>query len=526
MGDSKKMVDQKVSRREALKLSALALGGLAVSGSPIRLASAQEVTSCKDPGPCYPDTVHSTQTYSYFFDPNHKPPMPTFNPIDPATHQYIPVKPNEMRITFMGSCIPPARRSQCMMSVFVEVGNAKGAADSFVFDCGSGVCANYAAMGIGFSRMNKVFLTHLHGDHMSDLTHIYCFGPSVDRKTPLYVWGPSRSGISNPKPPPLYYDDGLTDMLKAFRKAWRWHSESFSFLKTADRKYTPPRPSDWGLKVPLTPLGGDSDKDGFALVPIELNWRKYGKKAKDNIAYDNPATGVKITHFPVIHCRQGSIGYKLEWNGMSMVYTGDTKPETHSVAQASGVDVFIHECVIPPDVWAFKNLGLSAAPAEGDPWYPAYQTALASVQEVQESSHTPQGAFGYLLSQIQPQPKLTVATHFPVSDDTVSCALKSIKEHCPVTMNPTTGNFVFSFDLMVIKVSPDLAGGRPQQYRAVVNDYGYAAIVFSPPTQKLETAKYHNKDLTDAPTKQLDLETLIPPTDPNTKDCNYLDDGY
>lgn len=519
MGGSKKTVDQKFSRREALKLSALALGGLAVSGSPVRAGSAPEATSCTDPGPWYPDTVDNTQTYSYFFGST----MPTFNPIDPTTHTYIPVEPNEMRITFMGSCIPPVRRSQCMMSVFVEVGNAKGEADSFVFDCGSGVCANYGAMGIGFSRMNKVFLTHLHGDHMSDLTHIYCFGPSADRKTPLYVWGPSRSGIKNPTPPPLYYDDGLTDMLKAFRKAWRWHSESFSFLKTTDGNYTPPKGSDWGLKVPLRPLGGDSRQDGYALVPIELNWRRYGNKLDDNVAYNNPATGVKITHFPVIHCRQGSIGYKLEWNGMSMIYTGDTRPETHSVAQASGVDVFIHECVVPPDVWAFKNMGLSAPPASTDPLYPVYQAALSQMQEVQESSHTPQGAFGYLLSQIQPQPKLTVATHFPVSDDTVNCALKSIKEHCPVTMDPTSGNFVFSFDLMVIKVSPDLAGGLPQQYRAVVADYGYAPFVLPPKTQELKDAKYQT------PTMQidkLDQETLIPPVDPNTGDCNYLDDGY
>lgn len=32
------------------------------------------------------------------------------------------------------------------------------ATDSFVFDCGSGVSANYAAMGISASRMDKVFL--------------------------------------------------------------------------------------------------------------------------------------------------------------------------------------------------------------------------------------------------------------------------------------------------------------------------------------------------------------------------------
>lgn len=48
-------------------------------------------------------------------------------------------------------------------SVFVETGNG----DSFVFDPGSGVSAKYNAMGIPPSRMEKVFLTHLHGDTRS-----------------------------------------------------------------------------------------------------------------------------------------------------------------------------------------------------------------------------------------------------------------------------------------------------------------------------------------------------------------------
>ena len=87
-----------------------------------------------------------------------------------------------MRITFMGSTIPPTRRAQQMMSIFVEVGwdpARRRAKDQFVFDCGAGVVANYGAMDVGFGRMDKIFITHLHGDHVSDMTHIYCFGLRV-----------------------------------------------------------------------------------------------------------------------------------------------------------------------------------------------------------------------------------------------------------------------------------------------------------------------------------------------------------
>ena len=87
---------------------------------------------------------------------------------------------DQMRITFMGTSVVPRIAQQCN-SVFVELGNG----DSFVLDFGCGVSSNYVAAGIPPSRMDKVFLTHLHGDHVGDLITLYCFGPSQDRKTPL-----------------------------------------------------------------------------------------------------------------------------------------------------------------------------------------------------------------------------------------------------------------------------------------------------------------------------------------------------
>lgn len=529
MSESEKEAAKRYTRRDALRLSTLALGGLAVGGAAVGPGpDARAAEACVDPGPCYPDYVDETQTYSYFFKN-----LPTINPINPSTRMYDPPASNELRIVFLGSMIPPTRRAQQMMSVYVEVGNALGEGDSFVFDCGSGVCANYAAMGIPFGKMNKVFISHLHGDHMSDLTHIYCFGPSGDRKTPLYVWGPSRSGQKNPKAPPDYYEDGVTDMCKAYRKAWRWHSESFSFLATDidDPNYTPPTKKDWGLPHDPVPVDNDSARSGFGLIPIELNWKKYGKKEGDNVAYYNEKSGVKITHFPVIHCRKGSIGYKLEWNGLTIMYTSDTRPEFHSVGQASnngrGVDVFIHEMVVPPDVWAFKQMNLTAPPPnDGGQTWQEYQAGVQSAKTVQESSHSPQGAFGFLLSKIQPPPRLTVATHFPVADDTVACAFNSVKQHCPwVVRDPAQGqvNLTWSFDLMVLKVLAGVAGS-PQIYRAEVSDYTFGS--FAIPPSPLKTPKYHDKDGNPDPTKQLDLETLIYPTDRITGDCNYLDSGY
>ena len=60
----------------------------------------------------------------------------------------------------------------------------------------------------------------------------------------------------------------------------------------------------------------------------------------------------------MIHTRQGSIGYKLEWNGLTMIYTSDTKPEIRSrdaaINGGKGVDVLIHEMIVPAQVWTMK----------------------------------------------------------------------------------------------------------------------------------------------------------------------------
>ena len=497
MKSIEELLSQGLSRRDGLKLSGLALGGLALG----RTAGAM----CYPPTePCYP-TALDTQWYTYFEN---------LETMDFTKDPLPAVEPNEMRITFMGSCIPPVRRAQAMMSVFVEVGGGNGkAADQFVFDCGSGVCANYGAMGVGLAMMDKVFLNHLHGDHMADLTHIYCFGPSGDRKSPLYVWGQGPSDVPTPRPPYQYYDDGVRAFCEHLREACRWHTESFSFQTTSYRNYRRPTRQSWGLPCDPVPVGDDPSDDAYAMIPIELNWRKVG-----GVAYHNQATGVKITHFPVIHCRKGALGFKLEWNGLSMIYTSDTKPEYHTINQAinggKGVDVLIHEMVVPAEVWAMQNMHLDA-PGKGPLWDKTVQALTA----VQDSSHTPQGALGYLLSQINPRPRLTVATHFPVSDATVACALESVRKHCP-DITEVGPQLTWSFDLMVIRVCAGDPKPEILQRRANVLDFGFSPVV-QPTPYPAKAPKYHTADGSADPYAQIDLSTAI-----LAGDTTYCRSGY
>ena len=483
---------------------------------PTGLVSVPMFYRIVNPDPNY----HSNATYTYYYQT--LPPMKL-----PAR-----LESNEMRITFMGSMIPlPVRRAQAEMSVFVEVGWQEDpndavyhgrAVDQFVFDCGAGVSANFAAASVGFRRMDKVFINHLHGDHMSDLIHLYCFGPSSDRKSPLFVFGQNASGVVDPLDGKTVYDDGTSNFCAMVRAACRWHSESFSFQNTAYQGYAFPTKASWGLPVEPVPVSTDSTNDAYAIVPIELNWSTIG-----GVAYDNPTTQARVTHYPVIHARKGSMGYMLEWtppgatNRLSMIYSSDTKPETNSVYMAcngtNGVDVFIHEMVIPPDMWAWKQLGLSAAPTTNNPaLYETWRAATDQLTMVQNSSHTPQGAFGYLLSQITPPLRLTIATHFPAADNTVASAFESVKAHCP---NLVFGkDIVWSFDLMVLRVFPD----RIEQYRADSSDFAWNPMVQLPPD--LLIPKYSTNGVGD-PFAQIDLSTQIANTNEDGT-IRYRADGY
>jgi ribonuclease Z len=226
------MKNNSTSRRQFLVLPAAAAGGLTLSGYDVRRASGSGV---HESDPAQRNTL---------FDE-----LPTFRPGEKLGE-------DEMRITFLGtSCLP--RLTQQGPSVYVEVGwnkEKRQPLDYAIFDCGMGVAANYIAMDIPYSRMDKIFLSHLHADHMSELSVIYCFGESIDRKSPLYVWGPAASGVPDPVTGEIYAD-GTRAALEHFREMWRWHTEAFSFTTNGYRAYQYPTKESWGTPEDLRPVG-------------------------------------------------------------------------------------------------------------------------------------------------------------------------------------------------------------------------------------------------------------------------------
>ena len=151
------------------------------------------------------------------------------------------------------------------------------------------------------------------------------------------------------------------------------------------------------------------------------------------------------------------------------------------------MDVLIHEMTVPPEIWATKMSGLQ-------PGDPGYGFAVAYIKAIQDSSHTPQLALGYIFSKTKP--RLGVATHFTANPENLKPALDNIRYWYdgPVTI---------ATDLLVINVSKN----QIRQRRATVSDYAWYSEGKRYSQEELAKPKYPS------PTAQLNgdlLASVIP----------------
>ena len=200
-----------------------------------------------------------------------------------------------------------------------------------------------------------------------------------------------------------------------------------------------------------------------------------------------------------------------------MIFTGDTKPNRFLINNATngtkGVDVLISEMVVPPEVWAIKNGGNPNPTGAG----------LLTARTVQENSHTPEKALGYILNEtakLGKAPRLAVATHFQAEDDTIYPALHNIRTWY-------SGDVTVATDLMVITVSKESI----QKQKAVVSDFSWFPLAAKRTNYNTKLPKYNDTNKSNpyypnAPLAQFDqslLDQVIDPClyDPTDFGCTH-----
>jgi ribonuclease Z len=305
----------------------------------------------------------------------------------PATED---LKPDEMRIISLGTAMPFQRPAQAAPSFLVELGNG----DKFLFDIGTGSAERLAALQIPYDYLNKVFLGHLHADHMGDLPALWVGGTINNRTVPLEIWGPSGSEEQ-------YGTKHAIDGLKQF--------------------YT------WDIAT----RRGAFDATGQTLVVHEFDYR-----GENKVIYEK--NGVTIRSFPAVHAFDGPVSFRLDWNGLSFVFSSDTFPNKWFLKYSKNADVVVHECFVTIDDLINRMN------------FPVERALLVGAQV-----HTPPEAFGKVMSLVKP--RMAVAYHFINDFDTAP----NIQEGIRKTYD---GPLTLAKDMLVWNVTKDKIDVREVVY--------------------------------------------------------------
>ncbi len=211
--------------------------------------------------------------------------------------------PDGLHVALCGTGSPLPNRDRAGACTAVIAGK-----HFFVVDAGEGSARNISLMGLPNGRIEALFLTHFHSDHIDGI------GPML-----LLRW----TGSANTAPLPVYGPVGVGRVIAGFNAAYALDNGYRTAHHTA---------------AIAPPAAAGATAMPFALPDIG--------KGDSVIVYQ--AASLKVTAFRVNHDPvTPAIGYRFDYKGRSVVISGDTAASRSLNAAAKGADLLVHEALQP-----------------------------------------------------------------------------------------------------------------------------------------------------------------------------------
>ena len=173
---------------------------------------------------------------------------------------------------------------------------------AFIFDAGTNGSQNLGPMGFPTGRVEEIFLTHLHSDHIDGLGQML-----------LGTWINSGRTAPTPVSGPI----GTAQVVEGFNMAYQIDST----YRTAHHGTKVANPASFGAAAREIDLSGGS-----------------------KVVYNKD--GVKITAFNVSHAPvHPAFGYRVDYKGRSVAISGDTAYDPNIATASKDVDVLFHEAL-------------------------------------------------------------------------------------------------------------------------------------------------------------------------------------
>ncbi|MEM3697024.1 MAG: ribonuclease Z [Candidatus Bathyarchaeia archaeon] len=236
-----------------------------------------------------------------------------------------------LNVIFLGTAgsVPTPKRS--LPSILIQ---RKG--EQIMFDCGEGVQRQMIKAKTGFHKKMKIFITHMHGDHVLGLPGLLQTMALLDREKRLDVYGPS--GIKR-------FLEGIRETVQfvltfpveihEIRKAGVICEEEEYYVQAV-----------WANHV-IPSLA-------YALIEKPRPGKFYPEKAKALGVPEGPLWS-KLQHGQKIKLSNGRIIKPEDVSGpprlgRKIVYTGDTRPFKGFVKFAFGADLLIHDATLDDEM--------------------------------------------------------------------------------------------------------------------------------------------------------------------------------